>query len=460
MAGYEGDQRVQMQRKMLDAVAAIPGVTAVGYADRLPLSIGGNDSSVFSDTTTDLRPTNSVADAQQFDVSADYFRAAGTAMLAGRTFTLNDDSKTPLVGVVNREFARKVFGGVEKAVGGHFKLWKGTRVEVVGVVENGKYETLTEDQQPAMFFSFLQQPSNEAWILTRSDRDPLEIASALQRKLRSLDSSLPIEITTWTSELDSALFAARVATVALGVLGLLGAMLAITGIFGMASYVVSKRLRELGIRIALGADRRKVLGAALGRAFRVLAIGSVAVLILGLLATRVLSFIVYQATPKDPIVLGRCGADHDGGGSGRFLDTGPPRTRSGPHDPVARGMMVQLKIFISQQAGLAAGTAARDTCPPAPPSRTRITSAVVLSLPSISTARATSSRAISSAGLLCEADVRDGLVAHLVVQAVGAQHQHVARLQRNRRRVRRDEHLRPQRSKQHVPRLRLGDIAS
>jgi predicted permease len=304
MAGYEGDQRVQMQRKMLDAVAAIPGVTAVGYADRLPLSIGGNDSSVFSDTTTDLRPTNSVADAQQFDVSADYFRAAGTAMLAGRTFTLNDDSKTPLVGVVNREFARKVFGGVEKAVGGHFKLWKGTRVEVVGVVENGKYETLTEDQQPAMFFSFLQQPSNEAWILTRSDRDPLEIASALQRKLRSLDSSLPIEITTWTSELDSALFAARVATVALGVLGLLGAMLAITGIFGMASYVVSKRLRELGIRIALGADRRKVLGAALGRAFRVLAIGSVAGLILGLLATRVLSFIVYQATPKDPIVLG------------------------------------------------------------------------------------------------------------------------------------------------------------
>ncbi len=94
------------------------------------------------------------------------------------------------------------------------------------------------------------------------------------------------------------------ATVALGVLGLLGAMLAITGIFGMASYAVSKRLRELGIRIALGANRREVLGAALGRAFRLLAIGSVAGMILGVLATRVLSYIVYQATPKDPIVLG------------------------------------------------------------------------------------------------------------------------------------------------------------
>jgi len=304
MGGYEGDRRIQMQRKMLDEVAAIPGVTAVGYADRLPLSIGGNDSSVFSDATTDLRPGNSVADAQQFDVSPDYFRAAGTAMLAGRTFTLTEDTKSPMVAVVNREFASKVLGGVQKAVGGHFKVWSGTRVEVIGVVEDGKYETLTEDRQPAMFFSFLQQPSNEAWILTRSERDPQEIAGALQSRLRGLDSSLPIEITTWTTELDSALFAARVATVSLGVLGLLGAMLAITGIFGMASYVVSKRLRELGIRVALGADQRKVLGAALGRAFRILAIGSTAGMILGLLATRVLSFIVYQATPKDPIVLG------------------------------------------------------------------------------------------------------------------------------------------------------------
>jgi ABC-type antimicrobial peptide transport system permease subunit len=81
-------------------------------------------------------------------------------------------------------------------------------------------------------------------------------------------------------------------------------MLAITGIFGMASYAVSKRLRELGVRIALGANRREVLGAALGRAFRLLAIGSVAGILLGVLATRVLSHIVYQATPKDPIVLG------------------------------------------------------------------------------------------------------------------------------------------------------------
>jgi ABC-type antimicrobial peptide transport system permease subunit len=102
-----------------------------------------------------------------------------------------------------------------------------------------------------------------------------------------------------------ALFAARVATVALGVLGLLGGLLAITGIFGMASYTVSKRLRELGIRMALGARRKQVLRAALGRAFVLLSVGSAAGLVLGVLASKLLSYIVYQAAPKDPLVL--CG---------------------------------------------------------------------------------------------------------------------------------------------------------
>ncbi len=304
MAGYSGDQVVTMQKRMLSAAAAIPGVTAVGYADRLPLSIGGGDSDVFTDTTTDYRPTNAIADAQNFQVSPDYFRAAGTVFLMGRSFTVHDDGKAPVVVIVNREFARKVFGSAKQAVGKHFKFWGGNRAEVVGVVEDGKYETLTEDVKPAMFFSFLQHPGSDTWIVVRSQRNPKEIATALHRSMRNLDPAVPLDIRTWNSELDSALFASRVATVALGVLGLLGAMLAITGIFGMASYTVSKRLREFGIRIALGANQRKVLGAALGRAFQLLAIGSAAGITLGVLATRVLSFIVYQATPKDPLILG------------------------------------------------------------------------------------------------------------------------------------------------------------
>ena len=304
MAGYTDERTPQMQRRMMDAAASIPGVTAVGYADHLALSLGGGDSYVYTDSTTDFRPTNEAADAMNYRVSPGYLDAAGTKLLAGRDLALNDDSKAPKVALVNRQFAVKVFGSVEKAIGGHFKYWGGTRAEVVGVVEDGKYRTLTEDQQPAMFFSFLQQPSSGTWLLVRSTRDPEEISKALEQKLHALDAGLPIILGTWNQEMGSALFAARVATVALGVLGLLGAMLAVTGIFGMASYTVSKRLRELGIRMALGARRQEVLRAALGRAFVLLSVGSAAGMVLGILATKVLSYIVYQAAPKDPLVLG------------------------------------------------------------------------------------------------------------------------------------------------------------
>ena len=303
MAGYTNEQAVEVERRMLDASARIPGVTAVGYTNNLPLSLGGGDSYVYSDATTDFRPTNNAADAMDYVISPGYLSAAGTQLLAGRNLTMSDDAKAPKVALVNRQFAVKLFGSVDKAIGGHFKYWGGTRAEVVGVVEDGKYRTLTEDQQPAMFFSFQQQPSSGTWLLVRSDRDPAEISGALERTLHGLDAGLPFAVRTWTEEMGSALFAARVATVALGVLGLLGAMLAVTGIFGMASYTVSKRLRELGIRMALGARRKQVLRAALGRAFALLSVGSVAGLVLGVLASKLLSSIVYQAAPKDPLVL-------------------------------------------------------------------------------------------------------------------------------------------------------------
>jgi predicted permease len=304
MSGYTDERVQQMQHRMLDAAAAIPGATAVGYVDHLPLGLEGGDSFVYADSTTDYRPTNFAADAMGYHISPGYIEAAGTNLLAGRDLTMQDDAKAPKVALINRQFAVKVFGSVGKAIGGHFKFYGGQRAEVVGVVEDGKYRTLTENQQPAMFFSYLQQQSSNTWLLVRSNRDPQEIPAALEKALHGLDAAMPLTVRPWSQAMGSAMFAARVASVALGVLGLLGAMLAVTGIFGMASYTVSKRLRELGIRMALGARRKQVLRTALGRAFILLSVGSVAGLVLGLLATKVLSFIVYQASPNDPVVLG------------------------------------------------------------------------------------------------------------------------------------------------------------
>jgi predicted permease len=304
MGGYKGDQVPAIQRHILDAIANVPGVTAAGYASRIPLNIGWGQNAVFPDSATDYRLSNAAMDAMEYSVSPGYFQAAATTLLRGRTFTWSDGKDAPRVAVVNQEFARKIFGSETKAIGNCFKIWSGTRVEVVGVVEDGKYKTLTEDPQPAMFLSILQSPSSWTCLVVRSNRSQQELAPALERTLRGLDTGLPFTINTWEKELGIALFASRVATAALGVLGGIGAMLALTGIFGMAAYSVSKRLRELGIRVALGAQRKEVLLAALGRPLKLLVFGSAAGLLLGLLATRVLASIVYQANPRDPLVLG------------------------------------------------------------------------------------------------------------------------------------------------------------
>jgi predicted permease len=311
MAGYRADQMPAMQKRMLDAVEAIPGVESVGLVNPAPLYAGSVTSLVFTDRTADLTPANAAAQAFLYKVSPEYFHAARTALLSGRSFTWHDDKDAPRVAVVNAEFARRIFGSVTGAVGGYYKLPDGTRVEVVGVAEQGKYGSLAEDPKPAMFIPFLQSPSSETWMVVRSSgsdglshqNDSQQLAPAIRNTLRDLDSGLPVYIQTWTKELDHPLFAPRMATLSLGVLGMIGAMLSITGIFGMAAYSVGKRLKELGIRMALGAQRKEVLQAALGRAFKLLAVGSAAGLLLGILASRVLASIVYQATPRDPLVL-------------------------------------------------------------------------------------------------------------------------------------------------------------
>jgi predicted permease len=306
MAGYSVDKAPAMQRRMIDAIETIPGVERAGLVNNYaPLIFGaGRRANVFKESVTDLKESNVAAAPFRYDVSPGYFEGAGTSLLAGRSFSWHDDKSAPPVALVNKEFADKMFGSVTNAIGRYYKLQDGTRVQVVGVVEDGKYLSVTEDQQQAMFLPSMQSlTSAAAYIAVRSQRDPQELAEAIRSKVRELDTGLPVDTQTWNSMLTVVMFPSRMGTMSLGVLGVMGAMLSITGIFGMAAYSVSKRMREFGIRVALGAQRAEVLQAALGRAIKLLVVGSVAGLILGILATRVLAYIVYQATPRDPLVL-------------------------------------------------------------------------------------------------------------------------------------------------------------
>jgi predicted permease len=302
MAGYTDESALPVQRRMIEQAGRIPGVSFAGTVDNSPLGSGGSSTPVWREGSADLRPSNSAMAARYFSISPGYLQAAGTRLLAGRDFTWHDDQTKPKVVLINQTFAQKMFGKVD-AVGRHFLGSDKSRYEVVGVVEDGKYESLTEDSTPAMFYPLAQANAGDTTVVVRSRMTPSETAAALNQVLASVDPSLPFTLSSWPQALAFVLFPARVATAALGVMGLLAAILAVTGVFGVAAYSVSKRLKELGIRLALGSQRRQLVRAALGRPLVLLLSGSMLGLVLGVSASSLLARLVYQATPRDPLVL-------------------------------------------------------------------------------------------------------------------------------------------------------------
>jgi predicted permease len=304
-AGYRKAQIPQFNRRAIEALAAIPGVEAVGSVNNYPPLVytAAFREKVFTEQTRDTKTANVALMPYRFNVSPGYLKAAGTVLLAGRDFTWNEDRSKLVPAVANQEFAKRMFGSDSGAMGRHFRIGDGTLVEIVGIMQDGKYLSLTEDEEPAIFLPSMLYWEPQSYFVVRSQRDPQQLAAMMRAKLRELDDGLVVEIQSYTQLLEVVQFPAKVATMALGVLGMMGAILSVTGIFGMAAYSVSRRMKELGIRLALGARRTAVLRPALERAVRVLAAGSGAGMVLGILASRVLSNIVYQATPRDPVVL-------------------------------------------------------------------------------------------------------------------------------------------------------------
>ena len=307
-AGYSSEAADHFQRQLLERVSQFPGVTAAGYANTTPLSLDTSTPDVFSQQTTDFRPSNRAFSTFGYHVSPGYFAAAETPLLAGRDVSLSDTAKTPAVAVVNREFARRLFHS-DDAVGRYFKNSSGQPIQIVGIVADGKYFSLSEDQKAAAFFPISQKATTHTSFIVRtqpgsSDVATNDIAATIRKVVRDLDPAVPIrESSAWNNQLGLTFFVSQVATAALGLFGAFGLLLSITGTFGLASYTVSKRLRELSIRVALGAQAKQILSAALGRMLILLASGSVVGMLLGVAASRVLSAIVYHASAQDPFVL-------------------------------------------------------------------------------------------------------------------------------------------------------------
>jgi len=298
-----GDVPIEKKKAMIEAVRNIPGVAAAGTVNRVPFNGGLRGVPIFQPGTTEFTLNNSVLAPYVFTISPGYLEAASTRLLGGRDFSWQDTTETPYVAIVNETFAHKMWGDTS-AIGQRF-IVRGHLAEVVGVVEDGKYHNMQESQQPVAYLSLSQNEQNQMIFVARSQRAQNEMAATLERTLNGLEPDARIKVRSWLEVLGglNALFPARAASVALCIMGLLAAMLAVTGIFGMAAYNVSRRMKELGIRVALGARTKHVMSTAVGRTVVLLMVGSLLGLLLGVLASRLLGHVVYQANPRDPVVV-------------------------------------------------------------------------------------------------------------------------------------------------------------
>jgi predicted permease len=300
LGGLEGDRALEKQKEMIEAVRSMPGVTAVGAVRETPMSWPRRVTPVYRPGTTELTPENAALTAHVYPMSPEYLKAAGTRLLEGRDVSWQDRKETPPVAIVNETFARTMWGD-SRAIGQRFIL-RERSMEVVGVVEDGKYYNLMEAPAAAAFVP-LAQDAGGVVLVVRSSLPPTEIAAALRQTLGAVQPNVKVTLRTWPEALEPVLYPARAAAFALGVMGLFAVMLAVTGIFGTAAHSVSRRVRELGIRMALGARQAQVVSAAVGRPTALLGVGSALGLLAGVFARRLLGQLVYQADPGDPAVL-------------------------------------------------------------------------------------------------------------------------------------------------------------
>jgi predicted permease len=308
--GYDEAHGRTYYRQLIDRVRALPGVRAAGYADHLPLGSIARMESIAPDGAADL-PDNAPAQAgprrAAFDmaiVSPGYFEAIGTAMLEGRGFSDADDEHAAPVVVINEQMAQR-FWPRERAVG-RFVTLSGpnqsrVRAQVIGVARTGRYSSLGEDPKPYFYRSLLQSYEPGIQLIVRTAADA-PVIGALRDQVRALDPRLAlIGAETLEQHMQMPLFPARAAGFFLGLFGVLALTLAVVGLYSVISYAVSQRVREIGVRMALGARPQDVIRLVVAQGLRMTATGLVLGLLLAAIGTRVLSNVLYGVTPGDPM---------------------------------------------------------------------------------------------------------------------------------------------------------------
>ncbi|HEY1306451.1 MAG TPA: ABC transporter permease [Vicinamibacterales bacterium] len=301
LAGYTPEDGRQFQRRVLDRVSALPGVDAAAYANSLPLTIDQSNTSAFPEDG-DIRPSRSV-NAYVYQVSPDYFRVLRTPIVQGRAFSDDDTIDRAAIAVVNRAFVRRVIK-TQDPVGRRFRTGPTQFIEVVGVAEDGKYEALSDPPEPTIFRPAAQSYNSTAVLVVRSQRPERDMVREMAAIVTELDPRVPLlSQQSLTDAIAIAFLPARVAGVALTAFGALALALALTGLYGLCAYSVSARLREIGIRTAVGARRHDIIRFVLGRTTVLLGAGSLLGFAASVAANQLLGAVMYHASSREPVVL-------------------------------------------------------------------------------------------------------------------------------------------------------------
>jgi predicted permease len=298
--GYDSVRGQAFYAELERRARALPGAEAVALAEILPLGLTGQRRGVEVEGYAPVEGEDMEFGTNT--VSAGYFEAMGIEIVQGRGFEPSDRAGAKPVAIVNESFARRFWPG-ENPIGRRFSTGRGGMREVVGVARDGKYRSLGEDPQPHFYQPFAQMYEPDMVLVVRGATDARSLIPSVLREAQALDPELPVEASTMAEHLGLAVLPQRIGSAVLTSFGAITALLAALGLYGVMSYVVSQRTREIGIRMALGARGRDVRLLVLRRALAVTLVG-LALGLAGALATaRLLGTFLVNVSPSDPTTL-------------------------------------------------------------------------------------------------------------------------------------------------------------
>jgi putative ABC transport system permease protein len=298
-------RRAGFVEQVLERVRAVPGVRAAGSIHFLPMT-GMNSGTWYNRADRPTPRPGEESGGEVSVVSSGYFRTMGIPILAGRDFDRRDHLKSPGVALINQAAARQFYPG-EDPIGKRLRIWWNIpEVEIVGLVRDVRHEGLEATPTPCVFLANAQVPNFLTSLVVRTNRDPAAMIGMVKEQIRAVDPDQGVaEIKTMENVIADSVAKPRLQTLLLGVFGAIAVLLACVGIYGVISYSVVQRVREIGVRMALGAESRSILGLVLRQGLGLTLVGVIAGLVASFALTRYLKSLLFEVRPADPgVTLG------------------------------------------------------------------------------------------------------------------------------------------------------------